>query len=136
MSLTDQLLAARLLYGLPVLFGVTVMAAVGGPLPANLLFVAVGSFVKQGEMKMWPAIIVATVAAVLGDQIGYGLSRWAGRRLVARISRKIGGEARIKKAEALAKRWGGSAIFISRWTVTSLAIRPGPRRRTRRSPST
>jgi len=98
-----------------------VMAAVGVPLPANLLFVAVGSFVKQGEMKMWPAIIVATVAAVLGDQIGYGLARWGGRRLVTRISRKIGGEARIKKAEALAKRWGGPAIFISRWTVTSLA---------------
>jgi hypothetical protein len=49
-------------------------------------------------------IIVATAAAVLGDQIGYGVARLGGRRLVARISRRIGGEAKIRKAEALAKR--------------------------------
>jgi membrane-associated protein len=120
MSLTDQLLAALLLYGLPTLFGVTVIEAVGAPLPASLMLVAAGSFVKQGEMKLWQVIAVATTAAVLGDQIGYGLARWCGRRLVARISRKIGGEAKIRKAEALAKRWGGPGIFFSRWLVTSL----------------
>jgi len=49
-------------------------------------------------------IIMVTATAVLGDQIGYGVVRWGGRRLVARISRRIGGEAKIRKAEALAKR--------------------------------
>jgi membrane protein DedA with SNARE-associated domain len=91
-----------LLYGLPVLFGVIVIASVGAPLPVSLMLVAAGSFVEQGELKLWQVIIVA--AAVLGDQIGYGVVRWGGRRLVARISRRIGGEAKIRKAEALAKR--------------------------------
>jgi membrane-associated protein len=120
MSLTDHLLATLLLYGLPALFGVTVIAAVGAPLPTSLMLVAAGSFVAQGEMTMWQVIIVAITAAVLGDQIGYGLARWGGRRLVARISHKIGGEAKIRKTEALAKRWGGPGIFFSRWLVTSL----------------
>ena len=120
MSLTDHLLAALLLYGLPALFGVTVIAAVGAPLPTSLMLVAAGSFVEQGEMTMWQVIIVAITAAVLGDQIGYGLARWGGRRLVARISHKIGGEAKIRKIEALAKRWGGPGIFFSRWLVTSM----------------
>jgi membrane protein DedA with SNARE-associated domain len=121
MSLTDQLLAAFLLYGFPVLFGAIVLASVGIPLiPISLMLVAAGSFVKQGELKLWEVTLVASTAAVIGDQIGYGLARWFGRRWVARISRRLGGEARIQKAEALAKRWGGPGIFLSRWLLTSL----------------
>jgi len=120
MGLIDQLLAALLLYGQPALFGVILIAAVGAPLPVNLMLVAAGSFVEQGEMKLWLVVIVASTAAVLGDQISYGLARWGGRRLVARISRKMGGEDKIQEVEALAKRWGGSGIFFSRWLVTSL----------------
>lgn len=120
MSLTDQLLAALLLYGLPALFGVAIISAVGAPLPASLMLVAAGSFVEQGEMELWQVVIVAITAAVLGDQIGYGVARWGGRRLVERISHKIGGKAKIQKTEAFAKRWGGPSIFFSRWLVTSL----------------
>jgi membrane-associated protein len=120
MSLADQLLAALLLYGLPVIFGVALIAAVGAPLPTNMMLVAAGSFVKQGEMKLWQVIFVASTAAVLGDQIGYGVARQVGRRVVARIFRKAGGEDKIRKAEALTKRWGGPGIFFSRWLLTSL----------------
>jgi membrane-associated protein len=120
MSLTDHLLATLLLYGLPALFGITVIAAAGAPLPTTLMLVAAGSFIKQGEMVLWQVIIVTSTAAVLGDQIGYGLARWGGRSLVERIGRKIGGEAKIRKTVALAKRWGGPGIFFSRWLVTSM----------------
>src|SRR5882724_9809015 len=111
MSITDQVLAALLLYGLPVLFGVILVCSVGVPFPISLLLVAAGSFVEQGEMKLWQVIAVASVGAVLGDQIAYGLSRWGGRRVISRISRRIGVEAKIKKAEALTKRWSGAGIF-------------------------
>lgn len=120
MSITDQLLAALILYGLPVLFGVILIASVGVPLPVSFLLVAAGSFAKQGEMKFLPVVIAASCAAILGDQIGYGLSRWGGRRLVNRITNKVGGATKIKKAEALSKRWGGAGVFFSRWLVTEL----------------
>lgn len=120
MSVTDQVLAALLVYGLPVLFGVILICSVGVPFPISLMLVAAGSFVEQGEMKLWQVIAVASAAAVLGDQIGYGLSRWGGRRLIDRISRRIGVEAKIKQAEALTKRWSGAGIFLSRWLVTAL----------------
>jgi membrane-associated protein len=119
MSISDQVLAALLVYGLPVLFGVILICSVGIPFPISLMLVAAGSFVEQGEMKLWQVIAVASVAAVLGDQIAYGLSRWGGRRLINRISRKIGAEANIKQAEALTKRWSGAGIFLSRWLVTA-----------------
>jgi len=120
MSITDQVLSALLVYGLPVLFGVILVCSVGIPFPISLILVAAGSFVEQGEMKLWQVIAVASVAAILGDHIGYGLSRWGGRRLINRLSRKIGVEANIKQAEALTKRWGGSGIFFSRWLITAL----------------
>jgi membrane-associated protein len=120
MSVTEQLLAALLLYGLPVLFGVILIASIGAPLPVSFVLVAAGSFVKQGEMKLVPVLIVASSAAILGDHIGYGLSRWGGQRLIDRITNKIGGAAKVKKAEALFKRWGGPGIFFSRWLVTEL----------------
>ena len=120
MNITDQVLAALLVYGLPVLFGVILVCSVGVPFPISLMLVAAGSFVEQGEMKLWQVIAVASVAAVLGDQIGYGLSRWGGRRLVNRLTRKIGVEDKIKQAEALTKRWSGTGIFFSRWLITAL----------------
>jgi len=120
MSITDQVLSALLVYGLPVLFGVILVCSVGIPFPISLMLVAAGSFVEQGEMKLWQVITVASVAAILGDHLAYGLSRWGGRRVINRLSRRIGVEQNIKQAEALTKRWGGSGIFLSRWLITAL----------------
>src|SRR5260370_17674446 len=121
MSLPDQLREAVPLYGLPVLFGVILIASSGVPFPISLTLVAAVSFVKQGEMKLAPVIIAASIAAILGDQIGYGLSRWCGRSLVDRITLRLGGAAKIKRAEAVSTKGGGPGIFFSRWLVTALA---------------
>ena len=120
MSLSDQVLAALLLYGLPVLFGVILICSVGIPFPVSLMLVAAGSFVQQGDMKLWQVIVVASVAAIAGDQVAYCLARWGGRSLIGRVSRGIGVEAQIKQAEALTRRWSGAGIFLSRWLVTAL----------------
>lgn len=120
MSFTDQLLADVLLYGVPLLFAVIAIAAIGVPFPVSLTLVAAGSFAKQGEMRLLSVILAGSLAAILGDQIGYGLSRWGGRPLIDRITRRLGGAEKIKKAQALSKKWGGPGIFFSRWLVTEL----------------
>ena len=120
MNLTDQLLAALSLYGLPVLFGVIAIAAAGVPMPVTLMLVAAGSFVELGEMKLWQVLVVASGAAVLGDQIGYALGRWGGHKVLERLRRRKNGEAKIAQARAFAKRWGGAGIFFTRWLVTPL----------------
>lgn len=119
MTITDQLLAALSLYGLPALFGVLVIACAGIPLPASLMLVAAGSFAQIGEMKLWQVIAVASAGSIIGDQIGYGIGRW-GEPWAERVSRKLGGAEKIKSAEAFTRRWGGAAIFFSRWLVTPL----------------
>ena len=116
--MTDQLLAALSLYGLPVLFAVILIASIGLPFPVSLVLVAAGSFVEQGEMQLIPVIAIATAAAVMGDNLAYFLARWGGSPLILRISRGRGGKAMVKKAEGFSKRWGGTGIFFSRWLVT------------------
>ena len=120
MSITDQLLAALSLYGLPVLFGVLVVSSAGVPFPISLMLVAAGSFIEQGEMKLWPVLVVASAGAVVGDQIGYALGRKGGRHAAQWFTRWIGDESHIHKAEAFTKRWGAAGIFFSRWLVTPL----------------
>jgi len=121
MSLSDQLLAALGVYGLPILFGAIAVATAGVPLPAAIMLVAAGSFVELGEMKLWQVIVMASGGAILGDQIGYALGRWGGRRLTARIGRRMrDGEARIRRAELVITSWGGTGIFFTRWLVTPL----------------
>jgi membrane-associated protein len=118
--MTDQLLALLSLYGLPALFGLLAVAAAGVPVPGALLLILAGSFVAQGELSLWAVLVLGSVGAILGDQIGYGAGRWGGRGLVRRITRRVHGDAHFKRAEALTERWGGAGIFFSRWLVTPL----------------
>jgi membrane protein DedA with SNARE-associated domain len=117
---TDQLFALLSTYGLPALFIVLAVSSAGVPFPITLLLIATGSFVAQGEMVLWQVLIICSAGAIIGDQIGYCLGRWGGRKLVGRVTKRFGGGDMIKRAEAFTKRRGGVAIFLSRWLVTPL----------------
>lgn len=119
MSFSDYLLGTLGLYGPPVLFLVLLVGAVGVPTPGSLLLLVAGSFVEQGEMSLWPVLALALAGAVVGDNLGYALGRWGGRRLFARFERR-GGARRLASAEGWLKRWGGGGVFLSRWLLSPL----------------
>lgn len=118
--MSDYLLSTLGVYGVPVLFVALLVGSAGVPLPASLLLVAAGSFVEQGELKLWPVLALSAAGAVLGDQIGYALGRWGGRRLTRRLGRYVGGEEKVEKAEEWLKRREGAGVFLSRWLLTPL----------------
>ncbi len=120
MTLNDYLLLGLVQYGLPVLFGVIVVASMGVPLPATLLLLTAGAFVEQGQLNVWWVVGLALCAALLGDHLGYGIGRWGSGGLIARISRWGGGANRVEQAQQVARRWGGAGIFLSRWLMTPL----------------
>lgn len=120
MSLSDYLLSTLGVYGLPVLFGVLLVGSVGLPMPSSLLLLVAGSFVEQGDMKLWPVLLVSAAGAIIGDNIGYALGRWGGRRLNKRIAGLMGGVERYKQAKTRFKRREAVAIFLTRWLLTPL----------------
>jgi membrane-associated protein len=118
--LSDQILEWLALYGLPAYFLILVISSAGIPFPITLMLVVTGSFVQQGEMVLWQVLLLGTAGAVIGDQIGYGIGRWGGRRLVNRITKRFGGADNIERAENFSRKWGASGIFFSRWLITPL----------------
>jgi membrane-associated protein len=120
MSLSDYLLSTLGVYGLPMLFVTLVFSSIGVPIPASLLLLASGSFVEQGEMSLWPVLGLSALGAILGDQAGYVLGRWGGRRITKRLGHFVGGEQQLARAEKWLKRWQGAGIFFSRWLLTPL----------------
>ena len=118
--MNDQVLAALGRYGLPALFIVVAIAAIGVPLPVTLLLIVTGSLAAQGTIDIWWAIAVATVAASAGDQIGYAIGRWGGKELVLRLAGALGKADGLKHLEGKATKLGGPGIFLSRWLVTPI----------------
>lgn len=119
MSVSDYLLSELGIYGLPLLFGVLVVGCAGLPLPASFLLLAAGSFVAQDELRLLPVLGLASAGAIIGDNIGYALGRWGGRRVSTWLP-KLFAKDRLSKTERWLKRWGGSGIFFSRWLLTPL----------------
>ncbi len=120
MTINDQLLAALTSYGLPVLFGVCMISSLGVPLPGTFLLVAAGAFVQLGDMNLWSVMGMGILGAILGDQTGYFIGRWGGRRLAGRVTKWLGGEKRLVSVEGTVRKWGGPGIFFSRWLVIQL----------------
>jgi len=118
--MNDQLLAAVSQYGVPALFGIVTIAAIGVPLPITLLLIVAGSMISQGAMSLWWGIGLASAGSILGDQAGYAIGRWAGPAVVTRIGGLLGRQASLQAMEAKAKDWGGPGIFLTRWLLSPL----------------
>lgn len=119
MNFTDEIVGALASYGVPALYVILAVASAGVPAPVTLLLVVAGSFVAQGDMSMTSVVIAGSLGAITGDQIGYFLGRWGGRTLAARLA-FVGGERRLQQAEDATRKYGGAAIFLSRWLITPL----------------
>jgi len=116
----DAFLAALSEYGSPVLFAVVLIASVGIPLPVTLLLIVAGSLVAQGFMGFWPAIVLASVGSIIGDQIGYAIGRWGGHAAIHRFTRLLGNEHGMETIHEKTARWGGPGIFFTRWLLSVL----------------
>jgi len=115
---SDLLLTLLLNQGAALLAGVLFFAALGVPLPATLLLLATGAFVRHGVLPVVWTVAVAWLGAVLGDACSYLLGRWGAHRLPVRITT---GPA-WQRASTLFGRWGASSVFLTRFLLTPLAL--------------
>ncbi len=118
--MSEQILVWLSIYGLPVCFFILAASAFGIPVPAKPVMLVVGSFIQQGEIEFWQALLIGSMGAVIGDQIGYSLGRFGGQHLIDRLTNRFGGADKIVRAEEFSRRWGATGIFFSRWLITPL----------------
>ena len=112
----DEILSLIEHYGyLFVFFGV-MLGCSGIPFPGATILLAAGILVQQGHLELGYAIAFGILGAILGSQIGYWAGQRGGRSFVLKWGRyvKITPE-RLERVEQFFVRYGGKAVFASRF---------------------
>ena len=104
--------------GYLVLFALVGAESTGVPVPGETALIAAGVLAGDGQLQIWLVIVVAAVAAILGDNAGYAIGRTGGRRLLERpgFLERYRHEV-LDRGEPFFARHGPKAVFLGRWTA-------------------
>lgn len=83
-------------------------------LPGDSLLFTTGLLHQQLGLNLAVLLLTVAVAAVAGDQVGYMLGRWFGRRLFSPTGRILNYE-NLDRAGAFFARYGGKALVLARF---------------------
>lgn len=105
-------------YGLILLFLLVMLEGCGIPLPGETALITAAVLAGSGRFNIVEVIVVASVAAIIGDTIGYWIARLGGRRVIDRIP--FGGDAAkrlLPRGEAFFERHGPKTVLIARFVA-------------------
>jgi membrane-associated protein len=84
-------------------------------LPGDSLLVTAGVFAAAGYLNVWMLLITLTIAAVVGDAVGYSIGRRAGPLLFRREDSRLFKKKHLLRAKAFYEKHGGKTIIIARF---------------------
>lgn len=103
-------------YGVFAVFVVVTLEALGAPLPGETLLIFASFLAGKGEISLPALLVFAWAGAVLGDNIGYIIGRFFGRKIVSRYGAKIGlTQTRMTKIESTFRRYGPGTVLFARF---------------------
>jgi membrane protein DedA with SNARE-associated domain len=104
-------------YGYVVVFAVIGLEAMGLPLPGESMLIGASIYAATtGKLDIVFVITAAAAGAILGDNLGYVLGRWAGFPLLKRYGSYVGlTEKRMQVGDFLFKKHGGAVVFTGRF---------------------
>ena len=117
-SLSALFLSAMLTYGIWALGLATLAGAIGVPVPTSMLVIAAGALARQGVLDWQWAVALAILGAIAGDFVSYLIGRFGARLAPQRLQSTVAG----RRAQATFARWGGLAVFLSRFLLLPLAL--------------
>ncbi len=103
-------------WALILLFLLIGIESAGIPLPGETALVASGVLASNSKLNIVAVIVVASAAAIVGDNCGYWIGRKGGRKLLERWSfvnrhaQKV-----LPRAERLFEKHGGKTVFFGRF---------------------
>jgi membrane protein DedA with SNARE-associated domain len=88
----------------------------GVPVPGETILIAAAVYAGAGRLNVVAVGIIAFVAAVIGDNIGFAIGHFGGRALALKWGRYLGlTKERLAKTEYFFDRHGGKIIVIARF---------------------
>lgn len=116
--MSDYLLTQVINYGAP-LFALTLfLGAVGLPVGASVMVIAMGAFIQQGYFEWELMAVLGLLGAVLGDGLSFGMGYYG----KGWVQKKITTRPAWSNALTQFNNRAGAAIFLTRFLITALAI--------------
>ena len=117
-NVTDYFLTGMVNYGASILALALLIGGLGIPLPGTLMVIVAGAFIRQGIIDFAPTLTLGLIGVVIGDSISYAMGHYA----KGWVERKFGKNQSYLNAQAIFKKRGGIAIYLTRFLITPLAI--------------
>ena len=104
-------------HGLAVLFLAVAIESFGIPVPGETALIAFAVLASQGHYSLAEVIVVAALAAIIGDNLGYWLiGRVGGPKLINRWAWLDGHFRKVlPTVEGIFERHGGKTVFFGRF---------------------
>ncbi len=106
------------LVGYPGLIGIIFAETgllVGFFLPGDSLLFTAGFLASLGVMDVWVLLVSLSIAAVVGDQVGFLIGRKAGQALYKREDSRFFKRKHLMAAHEFYEKYGGKTIFLARF---------------------
>jgi membrane protein DedA with SNARE-associated domain len=126
-SILDMVRNAVVHYGYWAVAGALLLENAGVPLPGETILL-MASFLAYSEhdLRLPWIIVVATIAATAGDNLGFALGHYGGRPLLARYQAFFRiKDATVARGESLFEKYGSLTVFFARF-VFGMRIIAGP----------
>jgi membrane-associated protein len=84
-------------------------------LPGDSMLFVIGALCTTGALDFKLAVVLLIIAAVVGNTLNYFIGKMIGKRILESRNTRIVKKEYIEKAQAFYDRYGGKAIFLSRF---------------------
>ncbi len=104
--------------GLTALIAIVFMETglfVGFFLPGDSLLVTAGLFAATGHLDLWSIFLFVSLAAIVGDTVGYSIGASTGPRIFSREDSLFFHKKHLITTKAFYDRYGGITIVIARF---------------------
>ncbi len=88
---------------------------VGFFLPGDSLLVTAGLFAARGDLNVAVLLVTLSIAAIVGDAVGYTIGRRLGPKLFKKEDSLLFKRKHLVKAHEFYERYGGQTIVIARF---------------------
>jgi membrane protein DedA with SNARE-associated domain len=103
-------------YGYFAVGGLVLVEDFGIPVPGETILIAASLYAGAGRLNVVAVGIIAWICAVLGDNIGFLIGHFGGRRLALKYGKYVFlTSARLDKAEHFFEHHGGKIIVAARF---------------------
>jgi membrane-associated protein len=108
--------------GYAAVFAFIAIETMGIPVPGETALIAGALLAHKGQMDIVVLVLVASAAAIIGDNIGFAIGRKGGRQLFLRPGPFHAQRHRVLEVgEPFFAKHGPKAVFLGRW-VSGLRI--------------